>query len=914
MTTTASLPGSGGIGVRSDGDDVRYYSLTTDQVLVELDSTQDGLTQSAAHERLKQYGPNALETKKRKPAILRFLAHFDDILIYILLGSAGLKAIIGDWVDFTVILVAAVAIALTGFIQEGQAENALEGIKKMLSLEAEVLRDGAWVNVPAEDLVPGDIVRLAAGDRAPADLRILESTNLRVDEAALTGESEPSEKDSRPVGSDAGVGDRSSMIFSSTIVSSGNVVGVVTATGMNTEIGRITKMVDDVEEMDTPLSRKLAKLGKYIAIGIGIIAVVMVLIGRIVHHMDIDELISAAIGFAVAAVPEGLPALVTITMALGVKQMASRNAITRKMASVETLGAVTTICSDKTGTLTQNEMTVREGTTRDQAFQVSGEGYSPDGQIMFDGKEIEVSRTPGLTALIEAGTLASNAEITKSNGEWTLVGAPTEGALTVLAQKAGIPNQTKRLAEVPFDSEHKFSASLDEMPNGRLVIHVYGAPDRILARSTQETDDQGITYSLDEDAWEARNAELSSHGLRVLGAASKDGRGIDPETFSIDDLRGLTFLGLFGIVDPPRPEAVQAIKEAHDAGICVKMITGDHAGTAVAIAQELGIAPDGDDPQALAITGSEIEAMSQDELRQRVHDVNVFARTSPEHKIRIVRALQSRGEIVAMTGDGVNDAPSITRADVGVAMGIKGTEATKEAADIVLADDNFATIEKAVEEGRRIFDNIRKSLVFLLPTNGAQSLVILVAVVFGISMPLSPVQVLWINLVTAITLSLPLAAEPAEPGIMQRKPRDVNESILPRAQIRLIALTSLLIGGLSLGVFLYGQSHGLTHAQAQTTAVTMLAFAQLAFLFSSRFLNTSALTRQVLVGNRLIWMAAGALVVLQMIFIYTPFMNSWFGSAPIGWRSWLLVLVLAFLTFLFVEAVKAISRKLEKTP
>lgn len=693
---------------------------------------------------------------------------------------------------------------------------------------------------------------MAAGDRAPADVRIIEATDLRVDEAALTGESEPSEKDVRSVGDDAGVGDRSSMLFSSTIISSGTAVGVVTATGMATEIGRITAMVDEVEDMETPLAQKLGLLARKLSAAIGVVAVIIIVVGRLVYHMSVDDLASAAISFVVAAVPAGLPALVTITLALGVKQMASNNAITRKMTAVETLGSVTTIGSDKTGTLTQNEMTVREGATRDQVFEVTGGGYSATGEVLIEGEVVDENALPHLADLFRTGAATSNAEIQLKDGEWTLVGAPTEGALTTLARKAGLPDEAVRLAEIPFDSEHKFSASPDEMPDGGRVLHVLGAPDRIMSRANWEVDEAGTKYPVDEPGWDQYNAELASHGLRVLATASRDGSDIDPQTLSLADVEDLTFLGLFGIADPPRPEAVAAIAEAHGAGINVKMMTGDHSGTAVAIVQELGIAEPNGTVEELAMTGAEIEAMTQDELRQRVNGVNVFARTSPEHKIRIVKALQSHGEVVAMTGDGVNDAPSVTRADVGVAMGIKGTEATKEAADIVLADDNFATIERAVEEGRRIFDNIRKSLVFLLPTNGAQSLVILVAVLFGVTLPLSPVQILWINLITAVTLSLPLAAEPAEPGIMDRHPRRPDEPLLSRRYMVIIGLASVLIGCLSFGVFHYTSSHGFTHAQAQTTAVNMLAFAQLAFLFSSRFINTSALTFRVLIGNRMI--------------------------------------------------------------
>lgn len=879
-----------------------YYAMPTEEVLAALDTTAGGLSSSEADDRLQRYGSNELTAAKRKSPLMRFLSQFDDILIYILLASAGLKAIIGDWVDFTVILVAAVAIALVGFIQEGQAEDALNSLRKMLSLEAQALRNGAWVNVPAETLVPGDIVRLTSGDRAPADVRIIEATNLRVDEAALTGESEPAEKSPQPVGKDAGVGDRESMVFSSTIVTSGNAIGVITATGMETEIGRITKMVDEVEDMDTPLTRKLESLSKNLAIGIGVMVVIMLLIGRFVHQMDGAELISAAIGFAVAAVPEGLPALVTITLALGVREMAQYNAICRKMASVETLGAVTTICSDKTGTLTQNEMTTRVGASRDVTFEVTGTGYKPEGDILVDGEVADMDANPCLRDLILTGALCSDAEIEEENGVWRVVGQPTEGAVEILARKAGLDEVGQRVGQVPFDSEHKFSASLDDMPDGTLMLHVLGAPDRLLDRSTFEAAADGTREPIDRQAWEKRMEALSNQGLRVLAAAQRESADLDPATVGVDDVEDLTFLGLFGIVDPPRPEVTDAIAEAHSAGINVKMITGDHAGTALAIARELGIVSDTE--EARALTGAELEAMSQDELRRQVQDVNVYARTSPEHKIRIVRALQSQEEIVAMTGDGVNDAPSITRANVGVAMGIKGTEATKEAADIVLADDNFATIEKAVEEGRRIFDNIRKSLVFLLPTNGAQSLVILVAVLFGWTLPLSPVQILWINLITAVTLSLPLASEPAEPGIMLRKPRDVNESILPQRYIALIVVASLVIGGLALWMFMYQSGHDLSHAQAQTTAVTMLALAQMAFLFNCRYLGSSSLTWRVFRGNRMVLIASGVMIVLQLIFVYAPFMHTWFGSAPITLYSWVQIIVAALGCFLLFELVK----------
>lgn len=884
------------------------------EVVVEaLDTTAGGLSQSDSDQRLQEVGPNQLPEPARKPAWLRFLGYFDDILIYILLVAAVLKAITADWVDFTVILVVAVANAVIGFVQEGRAQNALASLRTMLSPECQVRRDGEWVVIEANDLVPGDVVRVRSGDRVPADVRLIKSSNLQIDESALTGESVPATKSVDAVGEDAGIGDRSSMLFSSTIVTEGNADGVVVATGAGTEIGRISELVADTDTTKTPLSRQLARLTKQLSIIIGAMAGIMLIIGRLVHDFEIEELISAAIAFAVAAVPEGLPALVTITLALGVQQMARRKAITRKMGAVETLGSVTTICSDKTGTLTQNEMTARVVQLRDAQYKVSGTGYKPEGEITTSEDEpVDLEANPPLSALLLAMAVCNDARVEQTDDGWRVVGQPTEGALDVLAAKVGVDaDSVERLAQVPFESTHKFAATLDQLDDGSRVIHVVGAPDRLLDRSDHEfaatRDDPTRTEALDRQAWEDRIDDLSAQGLRILAAAYRNADDGD-EDLELDDVEdGLTFLGVVGIVDPPRPEVTQAIKETHEAGIRVKMITGDHAGTAVAIARELGIAPS--EGEVNALTGAELEQMSQEDLRQQVRDVDVYARTSPEHKLRIVRALQSHQEVVAMTGDGVNDAPSITRANVGIAMGIKGTEATKEAADIVLADDNFATIERAVEEGRRIYDNIRKSVVFLLPTNGAQSLVILIAVLFGWALPLSPVQILWVNLVTAVTLSLALAGEPAEPGIMQRNPRSPKEQVLSRKSLVMVAVASLLIGGSTLMVFAAYNNGGSDFAVAQTTAVTMLALGQLAFLFSCRFLNSTSFTPRALTGNRSIWISTGVLIVAQLIFTYAPFMNAWFDSAPIGIREWGIGLAGAIVVFGLTEATKAVLNR-----
>ncbi|SER53945.1 potassium and/or sodium efflux P-type ATPase [Propionibacterium cyclohexanicum] len=888
-----------------------YWAMEPREVLAELDSEANGLSGPQAATRHEKGGPNRLESRKPEPFWHKLARHLNDVLIFVLLIAAALKAVMGDWVDFAVIMAVAVINTAIGLIQEGRAEKALDAIRGMLSTEAQVLRDGQWSKVDAEELVVGDVVRLRPGDRVPADMRILDATGLRAEESALTGESVPATKDVTAAETDAGLGDRSSMLFSSTIVVAGAATGVVVAIGKDTEIGRIQEMVAEVEAVETPLSRSLGKLGNAIVWGIIAVSVIMVIIGRAVHGMDANSLLSATIGVAVAAVPEGLPALVTITLALGVQQMARRKAITRRLPSVETLGSVTTICSDKTGTLTKNEMTAQFVRTAGRTITVEGTGYAPEGEFRENDVSVDPGELPDLQAVIEISALANDAEVRQDGeGHWTLIGEPTEGALHVLSRKAGFDGQGwRRLAEVPFDSEYKYMAVLVAEPgseSGSVDEHrilLKGAPDRVLTRCSSQLTADGRDEPIDVGLWTGVIDELGAKGLRVLATArGTAARGA--ERLGHDDLaQDLQMVGMIGIIDPPRPEAIEAIATCRSAGIRVKMITGDHAGTAVAIAQEMGIM---DDPGARVLTGAELEKMSTEKLRAAAPEVDVYARTSPEHKIRIVKALQHHHEVVAMTGDGVNDAPALTQADVGVAMGIKGTEATKEAADVVLADDNFATIERAVEEGRRIYANIRKSVLFLLPTNGGQALVILVAVILGLSTPLKPVQVLWINMITSVTLSLALSGEPIEPGTMNKPPRDQRASILDGVALRRIVAVSALIGAAALFVFLWQKDHGASVDQAQTTAVTTLALAQLGYLFNCRFLERSSFSTKVLTGNRVLWWSAGALVVLQALFVYLPVLNTWFGSAPMTLAQWGWSFGLAVVLFLLVEMGKAI--------
>ncbi len=881
------------------------HALPVAEVLQRLGSHRDGLSGAEAARRLEEIGPNRLPAPPREGVLRRFLRQFHNLLIYVLIAAAILTALLAHWIDTGVIAAVVLINAGVGFIQEGKAEQALESIRRLLSLHAHVRRGGEWFEIAAEELVPGDVVRLRSGDRVPADLRLMETVDLRIEESALTGESEPADKGTEPVAEQAGVGDRHGMVHAGTMVVAGRGVGVVTATATATELGRINRMIAEVETLATPLTRQMNRFGRMLSVVIVGMAVLLFLAGRVLHAYPIEELFLAVIGFAVAVIPEGLPAILTITLALGVQRMARRNAVTRRLNAVETLGSVTVICSDKTGTLTCNEMTARHVVTRAGRYEVSGAGYAPQGRITHAGELASLDRYPDLRALIEVMAVANDAVIRGADGEWQLTGEPTEGALRALARKAGFDDAGyERVAVIPFESGNQFMATLNRIPGGGARILLKGAPDRLLDHCAVQRGARGDSEALDREFWEARILELGSQGLRVLAAAVRD---VDParDQLAAEDLaEGLQFLGLVGIHDPPRPEAIGAIRACHEAGIRVKMITGDHVGTARAIGRELGI---GDGERA--VTGAEIEAASDQDLQDLVRSCDIFARTSPEHKLRLMRALQANGEVVAMTGDGVNDAPALRRADVGIAMGIKGTEATKEAADIVLADDNFATIERAIEEGRTIYDNLRKTILFLLPTNGAEGLVIVTAVALGMVLPLTPVQILWVNTVTAVTLDLALAFEPSAPAVMRRPPRDPAAPILDGVFLWRIALVSVLVGGATLAVFLLGRRLGLSLESARTLAVNTLVAGELFYLFNTRFLHESSLRVAVLLGNRVAWLAVAALLGLQLLFVYAPFMQRWFGTAALGPTAWLVSAGIGLAVFLVIEAEKAWWRR-----
>ena len=883
------------------------HASNTDQVLNDLATDARGLTTQEAARRLAASGPNRLPAPPRDSLLKRFFKHFHDILIYILLIAAGITALLGHWIDTGVIVGVVVINAIIGFIQEGKAEEALAGIRKMLSASAQVRRQGEWTQIDADGLVPGDIVRLKSGDRVPADLRLLEATNLRIEESALTGESVPSDKSADPVAADAGIGDRFCMAYSGTLVAAGRGLGVITATGPNTEIGRINRLIAEVETLQTPLTRQMAQFSKQLSVVIVGLAALMVVVGIGLHAFPLGEVFLAAIGFAVAAIPEGLPAILTITLALGVQRMARCNAITRKLTAVETLGSVTVVCSDKTGTLTRNEMTAVCVMLPAHSLEVSGAGYAPEGGFSRDGATVDAQRDEALQELARCALLCNDAQLKRSaDSGWQLVGDPTEGALLTLARKAGLdPAQLAkthpRVDEIPFESEHRFMATLHHDHTGHTAVLLKGAPERVLDLCT----DDGSGQPLDRDAWQTRMHRAAGAGQRVLALARRQ-MPADTTALAMDDIAPrFTLLGLIGLIDPPREEAIAAVAECQRAGLRVKMITGDHAVTAAAIGRQLGLNADH------ALTGDMIGALDDEALRRHALDTDVFARASPEHKLRLVGALQAQGELVAMTGDGVNDAPALKAADIGVAMGFKGTDAAREAADLVLTDDNFATIARAVREGRVVFDNVKKSLLFILPTNGGEAGVILLAVFLGLALPVTAGQILWVNMITAVTLALALAFEPAEPGVMLRPPRRPGEPLITGVLAARIAYVSVLMIAVTFTVFEWELARGSSVEVARTAAVNMLVIGELVYLFNVRHFTAPALNREILTGNPVALWVSVILIVFQLLFTYAPPLQQVFHTAALDVLSWLVIVALGAGKFLAVEAEKAVLRRLQ---
>lgn len=881
-----------------------WHQLSVDETLAAQVTSPSGLSEDQIRRRQEAHGLNALPPPARRSALLRFLGHFNDVLIYILLGAAVVTSLMGHWLDTAVILAVAVINAIIGYVQESRAERSLDGIRNMLSNHARVVRDGQKEEIDARDLVPGDIVILRPGDKIPADVRLFDTHNFRVEESMLTGESTVVEKHEAALPGDAPLGDRLNLGFSGTHVAAGNARGIVVATGSDTEIGHINRMMSDVQALQTPLLRQMEQLGKRIFQVVLVMVAALFLLGRFVMDMPLADLMMSLISIAVAAVPEGLPAIISIILSLGVQRMARNRAIIRKLPTVETLGAMTVICSDKTGTLTMNEMTAKNVLLAQGVYRVAGDTYRPEGDITrdADGQLVDWASEDALTRFVRAAAICNDSQLHEdADGQWRIVGGPTEGAMMVLAAKAGQGlDSVDKHGKVPFDSSYKYMARRCD-DHGQNVIYVTGAPDVLFKLCNQEQGEHG-PQPLRLDYWESGLEAFAHQGLRTLAAAYKPGQQGATALDHPDFQDGLILLGVAGIMDPPRPEAIEAIAQCTQAGIRVKMITGDHPETALAIGAMLGMAHTRE-----AVTGAQLQEISDDELAVLARDHDIFARTSPEHKLRLVRALQGLGEVVGMTGDGVNDAPALKQADVGVAMGIKGTEVTKEAADMVLADDNFASIAYAVREGRRVYDNLRKTILFILPTNLAQGLLVIAALLAGALAPLTPLQILWMNMATSITLAFGLAFEPAEPGMMQRAPRDPKKPILDGFAIWRIAFVGMLF---TTAAFIIEKSliaAGRDPDFIRTVILQTLVTAQWTYLFNCRLQDRFPITPSMF-RNKALWLVTILLGLLQCALIYLPWMNRVFGTVPLPPEYWTLTLVAAGVLFCIVEVEKLILR------
>jgi len=889
-----------------------WHNQTSNETLAVLESTLAGLCEDEAKLRLQTFGANKLPEPPQGSLLLRFLSHFNNILIYILISAAGITALLGHVVDTSVIIAVVIINAVIGFYQEGKAEKAMEAIRHMLALRASVIREGKRQVIAGEELVPGDIVFVEAGDKLPADLRLLKSHGLQIQESILTGESVSVEKQTTPVALDAPLGDRFCIGFSGTTVTSGQGMGVVIATGANTEIGRIGGMLAEVQTLETPLVSQMAVFARWLTLFILAISVLMLLFGYFVLHHDFTSLFMAVVGITVAAIPEGLPAVLTITLAVGVKAMAHKNAIVRRLPAIETLGSVSVICSDKTGTLTRNEMMVDTIVTSSECFTIKGVGYDPSGDIELDNNVIAVQDYSSLQELGIAAVLCNDAELVRKNDIWTGHGDPMEIALFALASKIGIDggetrNQWTRTDVIPFDSKHKYMATLNHNHKKHACIFIKGAPETLLSICDEQQDSGNKTQPLNIEYWEQQANEIASLGRRVLAFAVKV---VNPEhtVLEHDDMQGsLIFLGLAGLIDPPRQEAIESITRCHQAGIDVKMITGDHAVTASAIGKKLGLRY-----SDRVLTGHELDKLDDEQLKSIVRDTSIFARTSPEHKLRLVMALQAHGMTVAMTGDGVNDAPALKRAGVGVAMGKTGSEAAKEASEIVLADDNFSTIVAAIKEGRTVYDNIKKVISWTLPTNAGEALTIIVALLLGLSLPITPVQILWINMITAVTLGISLAFEPTEENTMQRPPRPRSEALLSGGLLWHIVLVAGLFVIAVFGMYEYAIIQGYSETLARTIAMNTLVVLEIFHLFFIRNMYGTSLNRKALLGTRVVWAAVIAVTIGQFAITYVPFLQTVFETQAISVIDGFLIIAAGAMMFFIIEIEKQIRLKLLK--
>jgi magnesium-transporting ATPase (P-type) len=871
-------------------------------------SEREGLSAAEVAARREQHGPNELPAARR-PGVLRRLARqFHNPLIYLLLAAGATTLWIGHGLDAVVILGVVLINAAIGFLQEGRAERALEAVQGLLAPQAVVVRAGVRQAVEARELVPGDLVLLNPGDRVPADLRLVRADGLRAAEAVLTGESVPVDKSTGAVPAETPLAERTSMAYSGTTVAGGQGAGLVVATGAHTEIGRVGALVAGVESLRTPLTRRLDSFARRVSaviVGVGLLAFLW---GWWVSGMDLLEVFLAVVALAVAAIPEGMPAIVTITLAIGMRAMARQRALIRRLPAVETLGSVSVIGTDKTGTLTRNEMAVtRVLLPGGKQVHAGGVGYAPEGELSerAGGEPLSPETEDALRLLARCGLLCNEATLREEDGQWSAEGDPTEGALLALAGKAGLDRKKEeesfpRTGTLPFDAGRQLMATgHTDREGGNHLLCLKGAPERILERCAREAGGA----ALDADAWRERIEEIAGEGQRVLALAERqwateDGP-LDGEHLPAD----FVLLGMVGIVDPPREGVPEAVADCRRAGIRTLLITGDHATTAAAIGRQVGLS--GGD----VLTGHELATLDDEGLRERLPSLAVVARAAPEHKLRLVRALQAEGQLVAMTGDGVNDAPALKAADIGVAMGDRGTDAAREAAEMVLTDDNFTTIVGAVRQGRAVFDNIRKSLLFILPTSVGEAGLLLAAILLGTSLPVTAVQALWINLVTTVTLALALAFEPAEAGVLGRPPRDPREPLLHGPLLFHILTVSVLLMAACFGLFAWERAGGADLATARTAVVNLIAFTELLYLFNTRFLRRSSLHPRSFRGNSVVLYACLGLVGLQLLLTYAPPLQELFGTVALPARSWPPVLLFPVLLFLAVEAEKAWARQ-----
>lgn len=878
-------------------EDVARQIVAVDLPLAAL--LERGLSQAEVIQRQKQYGPNELKAKAATPAWVKFLQQFNQSLLYILMVAGAVKAFLGSWRNAIVIWAVVVINALIGYIQESKAEEAIAALAQSVVTEVTVIRDGQKLRVPSRELVPGDVVLLSSGDKVPADLRLLSVRNLQADESALTGESVPVEKRLGSLPEDTPLAERQNMAYAGSFVTFGQGAGVVVAIGNQTQTGRISELVEKGGSLQTPLTRKFEEFSLMLLRIILSLAGLTFLVG-LAQGQGAASVFESAVALAVSAIPEGLPAVVTVTLAIGVSRMAKRHAIIRKLPAVETLGSATVICSDKTGTLTENQMTVQAIYAGSQLYQVTGSGYSPQGQILAQegGDPVEVERLLALQACLLAGCLCNDTRLQpKDNGQWEVVGDPTEAALIVAAQKGGLDleelqRRRPRLDSIPFESEFQYMATLHCLGPEEHCIYVKGSVEALLSRCHSQMGSQGEIQPLEEERIRQQVEALARQGLRVLAFAQKTVPSSQTRVDHPDLQEGLIFLGLQGMIDPPRPEAIAAVHSCQTAGIQVKMITGDHVLTAQAIAEQMGL---GGGKPVQAYSGRDLEQLSPEEFVEAANRGSVFARVVPEQKLRLVEALQARGQIVAMTGDGVNDAPALKQADVGIAMGRGGTEVAKAAADMILTDDNFASIEAAVEEGRTVYNNLLKAIAFILPVNGGESMTILLSVLLNRELPILAIQVLWLNMINSITMTVPLAFEPSTGREMTRPPRDPEANLLSPRLLQRILLVSVFNWILIFGVFEYIEQTTGNLNLARTMAIQALVIGRIFYLLSLSQAIPTLLGRgrasqlehhERLMDTAAIAIGIGAAILLQILFSQWSLFNIIFDTAPLSWEQW----------------------------